>query len=62
MFNNLSCEIRKNMDLFCETMDSCHFVVTNPGSKKDRFVPYDTNLDLVCILDFKIMYYNVKIK
>jgi hypothetical protein len=31
------------MDLFCESMDLFRFVITNPDSKKVRFVPYETN-------------------
>ncbi len=31
------------MDSFCESMDSFRFVITNPDSKKTRFVPYETN-------------------
>ena len=45
----------KNVDLFRESMDSFCIVITNPDSKKVRFVPYKTNLDLFRIMDQEIL-------
>jgi hypothetical protein len=35
----------------CKNVDSFRFVVTNPDSKKIRFVPYEMNSDSFRIVD-----------
>jgi hypothetical protein len=43
------------MDLFRESMDSFRFVITNPDSKKVRFVPYETNPGFVSYRGSRIL-------
>ncbi len=39
-------------------MDSFRIVITNPDSKKVRFVPYKTNLDSFCIVDHESLMFS----
>ncbi len=39
-------------------MDSFRIVVTNPDSKKIRFVPYETNPDSFCIVDLESLMFS----
>jgi hypothetical protein len=43
------------MDSFCESMDSFCFVITNPDSKKVRFVPYKMNPGFVSYRGSRIL-------
>ncbi len=53
-----SYEIRKNVDSFRESMDSFCIVITNPDSKKIRFVPYETNPDSFRIVDHESLMFS----
>jgi hypothetical protein len=46
------------VDSFRESMDLYQFVVMNPDSKKVRFVPYNTNPDLFCIVPHKFLLFS----
>jgi hypothetical protein len=48
----------KTMDSFRESMVLFRFVVTNPDSKKVRFVPYETNTNSFCIVDHESLMFS----
>ncbi len=50
--------IRVPLDSFRKSLDSYWFVVTNPDSKKVRFVPYDTNSDSFRIVDHEFLMFS----